>query len=191
MPVKVIYLNVEDLIAEPHVRKCMSDWSVTKLFRWSVIDNLFFNEVLKVSEDYEFECKAVEQSKGVVCGTEVKYHYIQRKDSVSNNGYTEEFEKGLKVREDYKNRYIQLYPNRKKEIMARYILEVMGVLTAMIKGDNIDAKRLKELRKIIRENLVSYVITKGPALHLKVSAIVISVNFKLFALIYRKSKTFN
>ena len=188
---KVTYLNVEDSIVELHVRKCMSDWSVTKLFERSVINQLLFNEALKVSEDYEFECRAMEQSNGVVCGTEVKYHYIQRKDSVSNNGYTEEFEKGLKVREKYMNRYIQLYPNRKKEIMARYMLEVMGVLTAMIKGDNIDTKRLKELRKIIRENLFIYIITRGPDLYLKASAIVISMNFKLFAFIYRKSKTFN
>lgn len=188
---KVRCLNVEDAIVELHVRKCMSDWSVTKLFERSVIDKLLFNENLKVSEDYEFECEALERSKGVVCGTEIKYHYIQRKDSVSNCGYTEEFEKGLKVREKYKNHYIQLYPKRKKEIMARYMLEVMGVLTAMIKGNNIDTKRLAELRKIIRQNLFIYVITIGPDWYLKVSAIVISVNFKLFALIYQKSKTFS
>lgn len=187
---QVLYLDKKDSIVELHARRNMSDWMVTKLFKYSVVKDLLFDESLKVCEDYEYQCKAMEKSMGTVCGTQVKYHYIQRKESVSNNGYTQEFERGLNIRKDYMERYIQRYPDKKNEIRARYMLEVMGILTAMIKGNNVDKERLKELRKFIRKNLFLYMITKGPELYLKGSAVVICISFNMFAFVYRKCKRF-
>lgn len=186
-----LHLDVEESIVQMHLRRCMSDWVVTKLFDGKIIHALRYDESLTVCEDYKFECEAIESSQGVVCGTEVKYHYIQRKSSVSNNGYTSEFEKGLAVREVFLEKYAKEYPDRKREIAARYMLEIMGILTAMIKGDCIDKDRKNEIVTYIRQNLWSYLLTKGPDLYLKGSAVVIAVNFNLFSAIYKKLKAFS
>ena len=130
---KELHLNVKDSISAIHVRRDMNGWICTKLFEIAAIKDLMFDEELKVCEDYVFQCDAIEKSKGVICGTEIKYHYIQRKTSTSNNGYSEEFEKGLIATKRYIDRYMQLYPDKKKELVAKYMLDIMGVLTAMIK----------------------------------------------------------
>jgi len=188
---EVIEFDAENAIAQLHLRKKMSDWSVVKLYKRETIEQLKFDEKLKVCEDYKFVCLAIENSTGVVCGNEAKYHYVQRKESVSNKGYTEEFEKGLSVRKEFMDRYNIMFPNRKKEIMARYILESMGILTAMIKGDNIVEERKNEIVNFIRKHLLGYLTTSGVDLYFKASAIVIAVNFKLFSRIYIMMKTFD
>ncbi|MBR1865981.1 MAG: glycosyltransferase [Lachnospiraceae bacterium] len=188
---KVLHMNKKEAIAAFHLRKDMNEWIVTKLFEKSVISGLLFDESLRVCEDYVFGCDAIEKSIGVVCGTEIKYHYIQRKSSVSNHGYTEEFEKGLTAMEKYIDKYMKQYPDKKKDILAKYMLENMGILTAMIKGNCIDRQRVRNVRKYIKDNLWTYVFTKGVSLYLKGSAIVICLNFELFAYIYRHLKRFN
>lgn len=187
---KQLHLNVKDAIAALHVRSQLNGWMCTKLFETAVVQNLFFDEDLKVCEDYIFQCDAIEKSRGVVCGTETKYHYIQRKSSVSNNGYTQEFEKGLIATKQYIDRYIQLYPDKKRDLMAKYMLDIMGVLTAMIKGNCIDDIRVKEIRKCIRKNIWGYLFTKGPELFLKGSAVVICLNLRVFIFVYQSLKKF-
>lgn len=184
------YLGVADSLAAFHVGKDTNAWLWTKLFAVECIKNIMFDEKLKVCEDYVYECDAISNSNGMICGTECKYHYVQRKSSVSNNGYTVEFENGVVVVKQYVERYIKMYPDKKRELKAKYILELMGILTAMIKGNNIDYKRVAEIKGILRRNIKDYLLAKGVAVHLKGSALVICFSFKLFVLVYKQNKNF-
>lgn len=185
-----LYFDLPEALAALHVGKDTNAWLWTKLFVVDHIKNITFVENLKICEDYIFECDAITNSTGMICGTESKYHYIQRKSSVSNNGYTIEYEKGLASVKNYIERYIKMFPNKKRELKAKYILELMGILTAMIKGNNIDYNRVSEIRKIIRENLMDYLFTQGVKIHLKGSAVVICFSFTLFAFVYKRNKKF-
>lgn len=186
-----LYLGVPDALAALHVGKETNAWLWTKLFVTDHIKNITFDENLKVAEDYIFECDVLVKSNGMICGTESKYHYVQRKSSVSNNGYTVEFEKGVATVKRYVERYVEMYPDKARELKAKYILELMGILTAMIKGNNIDYKRVAEIKKILRSNIKDYLFTKGVAMHLKGSALVICFSFKFFVFFYRKNKKFS
>ena len=75
--------------------------------------------------------------------------------------------------------------------MCRYMLEAMGLITAMIKGNNVNKKRLQEIQKMIRKHLLEYLFTTGPEIYLKGSAVMLSINIYLFELIYKKMKKLN
>lgn len=186
----ILYLNTQEALAAMHVGCETNAWIWTKLFLKNAINNLRFDENLKVCEDYVFECDAIMECGGMICGTDTKYHYVQRKSSVSNNGYTSEYEKGVEVVRKTIDGLSRDYPVIKKELQSKYVLELMGILTAMIKGNNIDYQRVREIQKIIRTNLKNYIFTNGVKIHLKGSAVVICVNFHLFAYVYRKNKKF-
>lgn len=180
--------NRKNAIVEFHRRKNMSDWMWCKLFSSEILKNITFDEKLKISEDYKFQCDAFEQSQSVICGTEIKYHYVQRKNSVSNNRYTDAFEKGLDVVKMYTDKYIEMYPDSKKEIMIKYMLDSMGNVTTMIKSNSIIQKRLNEIQRNIRKNLWNYLCTNGPELYLKGSAVILSFSFPIFQRVYCRLK---
>lgn len=186
-----IILESKEAIKEAHLKKRINTFVYAKLYKRNILFNLKFDENLRVAEDYIFACQAIENSDIVICGTEVKYHYMQRKSSVSNNGYTIEFEKGLRAVEKSINNYIKKYPFDKKKFQSYLILENMGVLTAMIKGNSYHQQRMKEIRNYIKKNLFSYICTNGVPIHLKLSALVISFNFGLFSFIYKRMKKFS
>lgn len=188
---KVLNLNVEEAIAEIHLRRYTSEWVVPKLFERTVLEGLVFDEKLKIAEDYVYTCAAIEKSTGVICGNEIKYHYIQRKTSAVNNGYSDNYEKAVAVIKQGIDYYMQKFPSQKKEIMARYIMEQMGLLTSMIKGGQIKTDRVAEIKKILKDNLWDYLFTPGPELYFKGSAVVICINFKFFCYIYQKIKRFD
>lgn len=187
---EMMILDTEEALVQLHLRNHSNDWLWTKMFDKNILDGLLFDTELKVSEDYAFECEAYKKCERIVCGSQVKYHYVQRKTSVSNNGYSIEFEKGLDVRKRYLDEFVAKYPDRAKELNSRYMLESMGVITAMIKGNYYDWTRIRQLQKEIRKGLWDYLCVRGPELYLKVSAIVICVNVRLFGVIYRNLKKF-
>ena len=183
--------NKEQAIAELHRRRNMCDWMCCKLFSAALLKDVWFDGKLQICEDYVFQCDAFERCNRVVCGSIAKYHYRQRKESASNCGYSDRFEKGFDADCKYINRYIQLYPKYQKSFMCRYMLEAMGLITAMIKGNNVNKKRLQEIQKMIRKHLLEYLFTTGPEIYLKGSAVMLSINIYLFELIYKKMKKLN
>lgn len=180
--------NKEQAIAELHRRRNMCDWMWSKLFSAALLKDVRFDRNLQICEDYVFQCEAFEKCNKVVCGANAKYHYIQRKESASNCGYSDRFEKGFDADCKYINRYIQLYPKYQKAFMCRYMLEAMGLITAMIKGNNVNEERLQEIQRMLRQHLFGYLFTIGPEIYLKGSAVVLSIDIHLFEVIYKKMK---
>jgi len=188
---EVLYLDVPEALSALHMGRETNTWLGSKLFTKEAINEITFDESLAICEDFAFECDVLENGTGMVCGTESKFHYIIRRNSATNNGYSEKYEIGVEVVRRYVDKYIQCYPSYKKEFKAKYTLEVMALLTAMIKGDCIDIRRVKEIQKILRMNVFEYILTKHIKLHLKGSAVVICVCFPLFVFVYRKTKSFS
>lgn len=63
--------------------------SCTKLFKKSVIKDLFFLEDLRFNEDLLFNILAFYRAKKTVFNDEMKYRYIQNAESASQSGFTE------------------------------------------------------------------------------------------------------
>ena len=176
----------EQAIAELHRRRNMCDWMCCKLFSVALLKDVWFDGMLQICEDYVFQCDVFERCNRVVCGSIAKYHYRQRKDSACNSGYSEGYERGFDAVCRYTDQYIKLYPKYRKSFVCWYMLEAMGVITAMIKGGNVNKVRLQEIQKMIREHLLEYLFTFGPEIYLKGSAVVLTINIDLFTLMYKK-----
>ncbi len=178
--------NKEQAIAELHQRRNMCDWMCCKLFSVALLKDVRFDRNLQICEDYVFQCEAFERCSKVACGSIAKYHYRQRQNSACNSGYSEGYERGFDAVCRYTDRYIKLYPKYRKSFVCWYMLEAMGVITAMIKGNNVNKIRLQEIQRGLRKRLFEYLCTIGPEIYLKGSAVVLSINYSVFELFYKK-----
>lgn len=183
---KNLEFDSKNALVELHKGNIIQHWLCNKLFNRKLFENLSFSKELAYGEDYNVLCELLEKSNGIICGKECKYHYLQRADSACNNKFTYAQFLSLKMYEAHAIYYGDIIEKEKNIFWAHYILEVMAVLTSMIKGDNVDKEILDQLRYTIKRNLWRYVKTRKVPFYLKMSAIIICVNFKMFRWIYTR-----
>ena len=181
---KRIYSSMQAVV-ELHKGKYIQHWLWNKLFKRELFNDVSFQEDIAIGEDYIVLCSLLEKSNGIVCGALRKYHYVQRKNSVCNSGFYYEQMKSVDVFRVYAEKYSAIYPKYKKEFYAHYILEVMAVTTAMIKGNSVKEDVLNTVKDVLKAYMMQYLFTVSVPIYLKASAVLIVYNMPVFSKIYQ------
>lgn len=177
--------DIEKAIYYLHIRKKVYHYIFDKIFSKKLINETRFKEELISGEDYTFLINVLLNSKGIVGVSVPKYHYVQRKNSFCNGGYNPKIKRSL---ENYKAVALKLslkFPRMESIFNSHYLLEAMSTIPAMVKNENYDQQLIKEVVKLVRNNLKSYICVKEVPFYLKVSALLIGFNSKCFICIYR------
>lgn len=181
---KNLQLSPAEAIVELHRGKYVQHWLCNKLFRRELFQNIRLRKGLIYGEDYVAMCAVLEQSSGMVCGSLCKYHYRQQNHSACNHQFRTEQLDSVKIFEFYALKFSAEFPKYRKVFQSHYLLEVMAVITSMIKGNNMDMRIMHEMQGILKRHLWEYCITPGVAIYLKISALVIVYDLPLFVAIY-------
>lgn len=72
-------------------KRYITGYAYVKLFKKSVIGNCRFNTNLKVSEDFEFAFRVIDNSRQIVFGNKILYLYIQNPNSCMHDSNWEKF----------------------------------------------------------------------------------------------------
>lgn len=179
-----LYLSPTEAIVELHKGKYVQHWLCNKLFRQELFKNIRLQEDLIYGEDYVAMCNVLERCSGMICGPLYKYHYRQQNSSACNQKFRSEQLDALKMFESYALKFSKEFPKYRKFFQAHYLLEVMAIITSMIKGNNLNKKIVQNMQYILKQHLLEYWTTPGIAIYLKISAFSIAYNLPLFVTIY-------
>ena len=128
-----------------------------KLYKNNVIDNIRFNEDMKIGEDFEFLYKLLQNVNIAYINTTKKtYHFLMREGSATKSGFNEEWKKQIdfceKVIQDVANTDIEEYA------VKRYFKSIMPCIITILKTESNynDIKylkdKLKKYKKYIKKN---------------------------------------
>ncbi len=180
-----LLLHQQEAIREVYRKKICSSWMWDKLFKKELFEDIRFRKDLELGEDHDVVCQCMEKIQLLVCGKEPKYHYIQRKASVCNNGYKLSYRNTRAMYLERMKCYSEKYPEDKDIFFQGYMLETMAFITAMIKGEEYIYPDCNEVKKEIQKNLFRYIRLKDVSLSLKCSAILLSVSKRMFSVFYK------
>lgn len=158
-----------------------------KLFKKNILEGICFQEGVSLGEDYGFIMQVMLKHPLIVRGSECKYHYRQRSTSVSYQGFVS-YDRAKKNRENYKDTYELLVKadiQLEKSALAYYILQEMAVVISMVKSGRKEKRLLKEIQKVVRKNLWSYLRISRVPFYLKCCAILFSIHENLLSMPYK------
>ena len=147
-----------------------------KLFRRSVIEGLEF-PVGKTFEDVFYTCELMKRVNKVYVGTEPKYYYIHRENSITTKPYTladnaiiEGYAKTYKVVREH-------FPELKKEAEFRVLWSSFFVFDKiLLSPDYKNIKQYTELKKKLRKNVKNIVHNPYFQKSRKLAAMVLAVS---------------
>ena len=180
-----ISLNCQEALREVYKKNICSSWLWNKLFKKEVFRNVCFRTDLELGEDHDVVCQCIENAELLICGKEPKYHYIQRRASVCNNGYKLSYRNTREMYLERMDKYTELYPEDKDIFFQGYMLELMAFITAMIKGNEFVEPDSITLKKEIRQKLFRYLRLRGVPVSLKCSAISLAISKNMFKVFYK------
>lgn len=180
-----LLLNQQEALREIYKKDICSSWLWDKLFKKEVLTGVRFRTDLELGEDHDVICQCLENINLLVCGKEPKYHYIQRKASVCNNGYKTSYRNTRAMYLERMEYYAEKYPEDKDIFFQDYMLELMAFITAMIKGKEYIYPDCNEIKKEIKENLFRYIRLKNVSISLKCSAVLLSISKRMFSVFYK------
>ena len=154
-----------------------------KMFRRSLIEELEF-PVGKTYEDVFYTCELMKKVKKVAVGTEPKYYYIHRENSITTRPYSlrdhdiiEGYTKTFKI-------VMEHFPNLKQEAQFRFFWSWFVVLDKMLTEKKYnEITQFKKIRSDLRKNV--WKIVRNPYFQKsrKIAAIVLKFNTKLYRLL--------
>jgi hypothetical protein len=77
------------------------------------------------------------------------------------------------------------YPDMKVQIAAYFLEYEMAIMTAMCRNDMYDIEVINILRTHLKKHISELMENKTTAVYYKISAILIIVNYKIFAVIFK------
>ncbi len=129
------------------------DISVTvwnKIFKASVLKELEFENYGRL-DDARFVCKAIEKSDLVAFGSEAKYIYEIRDNSITQSGFNKSTYDILKVTDENYDSIKKANNNRFNYSIGRIVWYIV-FSNEMIKGKKVDHQVIIKLKKMIHEN---------------------------------------
>ncbi len=114
------------------------------------------------------------------------YYYWQNGEGISHGGYTTRHRKGLMNYINLCDSLVEKFPEIRGRIGAYFCEYEMAVMTAMCRNDVYDIEVINILRTHLKEHLFELLKNNNTALYYKVSAVMIIMNYKCFAFIFKR-----
>lgn len=160
---------------------------VDKLYKRDILEGIQFQENLGIGEDYRFLIEVMIKNPKIIHGGECKYHYQQITTSTTHKGFVREKDTAQN-RLGYKSTFELLCchnPHLKESALSHYILEEMAVIVSMAKSRHYDKAIINSVQFQVRKYLKNYLKIKQVPLHLKICALMLSLNKNLLLFPYQ------
>jgi len=114
------------------------------------------------------------------------YYYWQNGEGISHGGYTTRHRKGLMNYINLCDSLVESFPEIRNRIGAYFCEYEMAVMTAMCRNDIYDIEVINILKNHLKKHLLELLKNDNTALYYKVSAVMIIMNYKCFAFIFKR-----
>lgn len=182
---KKLVTDSEGAIERLNYGKIFQASMCNKLFDKSLISPCFFKEGVTIGEDYRFVFEIFSSAKNIAFIPIVFYHYVQRMESASYTGYTNNGFEIIHNYTDIKNTIIEKYPRIRSSAIAFWALQEMAVLISMIKSNSYDAAVISKVCLDMKKTCKDYLKIKEVPVHLKICSLLLVINPKLLILLYK------
>ena len=118
------------------------------------------------------------------------YYYWQNQEGISRGGYTHRHKKGLENYIYYCGVFSDINKDIKEDVISYFVEHEMAIATAMSRNKTYDIDVITMLREHIKSVLLDIMKSKTMPLYYKASIILYLVNYRLFAVVFRKIRHF-
>lgn len=171
-------------------RKYLYESAWGKLVRKGLYYRIDMCEGAVPGEEICTTLQLLQLSKRVRALSEPMYYYRQNEEGISRGGYTPRHRKGLVNYINLCDSLIERFPEIKIKIGAYFCEYEMAVMTAMCRNDVYDIETINMLRSHLKRQLPKLLKSSHTKIYYKVSALMIIVNYKCFAFIFKRIRKF-
>ncbi|WP_197025162.1 glycosyltransferase family 2 protein [Butyrivibrio proteoclasticus] len=154
-----------------------------KIFKKEIIAKIEF-ENYKRMDDARFVCRAIQNSKSVAYGAQIKYIYEIRGNSLTQSGFNENAYDILKVA-DVNFKSISAMGLVKYDYFIGQIIWYIVFSNEMIKGNYVDYLVIRKIKKMIRDNWGIIKRNNDLKLVRKIQLFMVGNCFFMYSILYR------
>lgn len=182
---EVVKFSGNEAINELHRRKNIQPHAWNKLYKRQLFEERMFAKDKLLGEDYGMIIDLLEKSSVVVQTDQPFYHYMLRKGSTLDIGYSDFYKKGFYFYEKYEKYLKMKYPEFYKNIRRYHLIEQMAIVVSMFKNDVYDHDIRQKVTAHVRKDLGLLLFNGDVALKFKVGAIALCIHYKILKYGYR------
>ncbi len=176
----------EEAIYGVHARRDIRQYSINKMYKRELFNNVVFPSKHTIGEDYILLMQLLRNSNIIVQTDKPLYHYEQRFSSMCNSGFNASYAAAHSYYEKIKEEMIVDYPKAKSKIIGYHAYEGLGLLVAMFRNDCYDTDIVKSVICDVKENFMTILMNHDLPLMVRGSAVGVCINYKLVRVVYRK-----
>lgn len=182
----ISYSSTFEILYEFFSKRYLNGAVWGKIIKRELLDSIDFCEKAIIGEDINVMLQLYEKANEIRCISKPLYYYVQNLEGISHSGYTEKHRAGLEYYIMTRNGIIKKYPKLKTEATGYFLEYEMATITAMCRNGCYDALVIERLQKDLKENMWLMMKNKYTAIYLKISALMIVTNYKLFCFIFSR-----
>ncbi len=178
-------LSQSEAVSELHNMSAVFECVWNKLYKKSVVSSKDFPTGNFIGEDYCTVMSIILKSNRIVQIENALYHYMQYGWSMTKAGFNKMHLEAYKYYKKTRVNLLEMYPEKAKEIVCFHLLQEMGILNAMFRSNTYNKEVEVEVLKDVKTNCKTVVCNCNTKLIHKGGVFVISVNWRLYRIIYR------
>lgn len=179
---KIITYDKQEFCMEMFMGKSFEGYSPNKLFKKSLFNRIRFKEDIDVLEDllliYEMISLPIDMK--MIYDTRKLYHYINREDSILNQGFSKKSYTRIEAFRQMYESSISNYPEVSNYLFNRYIDENISEANRYVRSNYSEDKYILEIRKNIKENYKNIKKIENLSIKRKCTIYLINKNLNIY-----------
>lgn len=175
----------EEAMTYLHQRTAYFPFPWNKLYRKELICSVEFPTGNFVGEDYNMQLQLLTKTDRIEYVPLGGYRYVMTENSASRGGYGESTIRAYEhFREDLS--WVEANAPTQKVLATHYVMiEYMAMIVAMGRNKTYNREMIREIKRVVRSNLGSFLGAGYVSLKMKGSAAVLAISYRLLIMIYR------
>jgi len=150
------------------------------IFEKCIFKNFEFPCGCPLAEDFSAIIYVLTNISIIGVSNYIGYHYVQNKNSLSRQGFTEQHINHFYNMQNLKEQILSVYPELEKEVIVSFIVNEMALITAMCRNKNYNNDIIEKVIEQIKRNFKVIIFSRDLSFLYKVSAICIILNRNFF-----------
>lgn len=175
----------KDALARMFSRKGIGVSAWAKMYSRELFDDVEYPKGM-LYEDLLTTPFIFDKANNVSVSMDTEYFYLVRKNSISRREISDRDMKLVESLEKICSQFEYMYPEMKREIQARYITDIMGMLVNRLVVKNISDPRLDIIKIKLKCRLKGYILNSKLNIRVKGQLMVFLFNKYLYGMIIRR-----
>lgn len=185
---ELIFNDKEDALRDFFTVKNLNSSLCGKLIRKVLFNDIDFGDNTTVGDDINLILQLYEKSRKTILLPKAVYYYRYSPNGISHSGYNKRHHDSLLYYISVSERMSGRYPSLSKEIVAYFLEHEMSVMTAMCRNRQYVKEDIAIIKQEIKKNGSLLNKNKYTPFYYKFSALLIRVNYKLFAVMFNSTR---